>query len=1063
MFRVVRLHNQRALLTRNCATKSTRCMATDAKKDAPKLVGTAYDKLTVGIPAERFKGEKRVGQVPDTVKILTKAGFKVNVEENAGANAEYSNKSYEAAGASIKSRGDLFKSSDVMIKIRPPMEFDGKHEADMLKEESTLFSFIYPAQNKALIDRLATRKATVFGIDQIPRITRAQQFDVLSSMANVAGYRAVVEAANLFGRFFTGQITAAGKVPPAKVMIIGGGVAGLAAIGTAKNMGAIVRCFDTRPAVKEQVLSMGGEFLEVKGFELEEGAGGYAKEMSPEFIKAEMELFAQQCLEVDIVITTALIPGKPAPKLITHEMVKSMKSGSVIVDLASEMGGNCEATRPNEVYQTENGVHMIGYCDLPSRLPSQSSTLFANNISKLLLSFNGGTKGQYFVDLNDEVVRRSIILNKGEMLWPAPASVSSHPVAAKPKPKAKPEPTLAELSDANRQAMLQTSLMISASAAGAMWLGMAVPDVAFNHMIAKFGLALICGYQTVWGVTHALHSPLMSVTNAISGITAVAGMFLMGGGLLPNSTATALAASATAISAINIGGGFVITKRMLDMFKRPNDPEEHNSMMLLPILGLPIGYLGLLSQGINVSTSLNLVASAACIAAIACLASQKTARLGNMLGIMGVSSGITAALGYLATVGGASTETIMQMLGMLTVGGGLGAMIGQRIVITDLPQMVALFHSGVGIAATFASIAAYMIDPVHHAGDPLVFLGAAIGALTFTGSLIAYGKLQGSMSSKALALPGKNMLNIGMVALNAALLYGFCKSGSYEVGLPLLLSTSVLSAVFGLHTTMSIGGADMPVVITVLNSYSGWALCAEGFMLGNDLMTIVGALIGSSGAILSYIMCKAMNRSLANVLFGGYAMQAPAAAGSKEAKTHTEVSVDEVADALTSAKSIIIVPGYGLAVAKGQYAVAELTKKLRAAGINVRFACHPVAGRMPGQLNVLLAEAGVPYDYVKELEEINDDFDETDIALVVGANDTINSAAEDDPSSPIAGMPVLRVWKSKQVFIMKRTMGSGYADVDNPVFFNQNSSMFLGDAKKQLDAVLVKVSQHYEK
>jgi len=430
--------------------------------------------------------------------------------------------------------------------------------------------------------------------------------------------------------------------------------------------------------------------------------------------------------------------------------------------------------------------------------------------------------------------------------------------------------------------------------------------------------------------------------------------------------------------------------------------------------------------------------------------------MGNALGVVGVGTGIVSALGALNL----STEVLTQMAYLGAAGAAIGATVGKRVAITDLPQLVALFHSGVGLAATLTGIGSYLSDPVHVSTDMVhmssVWAGTFIGAVTFTGSLVAYGKLQGLLASKALALPGKNLLNIGMALGNVGL------AGTFLTGnapLASLIGTSLLSGVMGAHMTASIGGADMPVVITVLNSYSGWALCAEGFMLGNDLLTIVGALVGSSGGILSYIMCRAMNRSLANVLFGGYAQATGPSLSVKG--THRETSVDVVADALVNAKSVIITPGYGLAVAKAQYAVGEIVKMLREHGVNARFAIHPVAGRMPGQLNVLLAEAGIPYDVVHEMDEINEEFESTDVTLVIGANDTINSAAEDDPNSPIAGMPVLRVWKSGQVVIFKRTMGTGYAEVENPVFYKPNTDMLLGDAKTTCESLKQKVSKHY--
>uniref|UniRef100_A0A8C9NUZ4 proton-translocating NAD(P)(+) transhydrogenase n=1 Tax=Spermophilus dauricus TaxID=99837 RepID=A0A8C9NUZ4_SPEDA len=676
---------------------------------APEKPGIPYKQLTVGVPKEVFQNEKRVALSPAGVQALVKQGFNVVVESGAGEASKFSDDHYRAAGAQIQGAKEVL-ASDLVVKVRAPMVNPtlGVHEADLLKTSGTLISFIYPAQNPDLLNKLSKRKTTVLAMDQVPRVTIAQGYDALSSMANIAGYKAVVLAANHFGRFFTGQITAAGKVPPAKILIVGGGVAGLASAGAAKSMGAIVRGFDTRAAALEQFKSLGAEPLEVDLKESGEGQGGYAKEMSKEFIEAEMKLFAQQCKEVDILISTALIPG-------------------------------------------------------------------------------------------------------------------------------------------------------------------------------------------------------------------------------------------------------------------------------------------------------------------------------------------------------------------LT--------IAKRIQISDLPQLVAAFHSLVGLAAVLTCIAEYVVEYPHFAMDAaanltkiVAYLGTYIGGVTFSGSLVAYGKLQGILKSAPLLLPGRHLLNAGLLAASVGGIIPYMIDPSFTTGITCLGSVSALSAIMGVTLTAAIGGADMPVVITVLNSYSGWALCAEGFLLNNNLLTIVGALIGSSGAILSYIMCVAMNRSLANVILGGYGTTSTAGGKPMEISgTHTEINLDNAIDMIREANSIIITPGYGLCAAKAQYPIADLVKMLTEQGKKVRFGIHPVAGRMPGQLNVLLAEAGVPYDIVLEMDEINHDFPDTDLVLVIGANDTVNSAAQEDPNSIIAGMPVLEVWKSKQVIVMKRSLGVGYAAVDNPIFYKPNTAMLLGDAKKTCDALQAKVRESYQK
>uniref|UniRef100_A0A671QX96 proton-translocating NAD(P)(+) transhydrogenase n=1 Tax=Sinocyclocheilus anshuiensis TaxID=1608454 RepID=A0A671QX96_9TELE len=767
-----------------------------------------YKQLTVGVPKEIFQNERRVAISPAGVEALIKQGFNVVVESGAGESAKFSDDMYTKAGAAIKDANDVF-ASDVLLKVRAPMLNSalGVHEADLMSEGATLVSFIYPAQNPELMDCLSQRKATVLAMDQVPRVTIAQGYDALSSMANIAGYKAVVLAANNFGRFFTGQITAAGKVPPAKVCLLplGGSV-------------ALVWSFSSRAAALEQFKSLGAEPLEVDVKESGDGHGGYAKEMSKEFIEAEMKLFAKQCLDVDIIITTALIPG-----------------------------------------------------------------------------------------------------------------------------------------------------------------------------------------------------------------------------------------------------GFLVTRRMLDMFKRPTDPPEYNYLYLLPA-GLFVGGYGVaLQSGYNIEQMMYLGSGLCCVGALAGLSTQSTARLGNTLGMIGVASGIAATFGALKP----SPELMAQMSAAMAVGGTAGLAIAKKIQISDLPQLVAAFHSLVGLAAVLTCVAEYMVEYPHFATDPaanltkiVAYLGTYIGGVTFSGSLVAYGKLQGLLNSAPLMLPGRHALNATLMAASVGGMIPYMLDPSYTTGLTCLGSVSALSAVMGVTLTAAIGGADMPVVITVLNSYSGWALCAEGFLLNNNLLTIVGALIGSSGAILSYIMCVAMNRSLANVILGGYGTSSTGTGKPMEITgTHTEVNVDQSVEMIKEAQNIIIVPGYGLCAAKAQYPIADLVKLLTELGKKVRFGIHPVAGRMPGQLNVLLAEAGVPYDVVLEMDEINHDFPETDLVLVIGANDTVNSAAQEDPNSIIDGMPVLEVWKSKQVIVMKRSLGVGYAAVDNPIFYKPNTSMLLGDAKKTCDALSAKVRE----
>ncbi len=518
--------------------------------------------MKVGVPKEVRRGERRVAATPETVARLQKLGFEVLVEKDAGAGASFKDAEYVAQGAAIASAArPVWQDVGLVLKVQPP-ELNpelNEHEADLLREGGVLVSFIFPAKNQELIERLAKRKATVLAIDQVPRITRAQKMDALSSMANIAGYRAVIEAASFSGLFFTGQMTAAGKVRPAKVLVIGAGVAGLAAIGAARGLGAIVRAFDTRAEVREQVQSMGAEFLTVNVQEDGSGAGGYAKEMSKEFIDAEMALFALQASEVDIIITTALIPGKPAPVLITAEMVRSMRQGSVIVDMAAESGGNCALTQPGQVI-TEHGVTIIGYVDLPSRLAPTASQLYGSNLTHLLADM-GGAKS-FHIDLEDEVVRGAIVLQQGELLWPPPRREAPSKPAA-PKERSLP----VEAPKAHKKAEDSgASLGLVVFALAALLLAGAFAPPPFVGHLTVFVLSCFIGWQVVWNVPPALHTPLMSVTNAVSGIILVGGMLQISGP--PTSPVVILSAVAVLIATINIAGGFLVTQRMLKMFQR---------------------------------------------------------------------------------------------------------------------------------------------------------------------------------------------------------------------------------------------------------------------------------------------------------------------------------------------------------------------------------------------------------------------------------------------------------------------------------------------------------------
>ena len=511
--------------------------------------------MKIGVPREIHAGEQRVATTPDVASQLIKLGFSVAVEKDAGVAAKFSNSAYEEAGCEVHPSADaVWEQSDIIFKVRAP---EGGEEG-RLRADQTLISFLAPGQNPELLKQLTESGGTALSMDSVPRISRAQKMDALSSMANIAGYRAIVEAAQHFGRFFTGQITAAGKIPPAKVLVIGAGVAGLSAIGAAKSMGAIVRSFDTRPEVKEQVESMDAEFL-MLDFDDEDGTGegGYAKLMSDEFIAAEMALFAEQAKEVDIIITTALIPGRPAPLLIKAEHVALMKDGGVIVDLAAETGGNCELTEPGEVV-VKDGVTIIGYTDLPSRLASQSSQLYATNLRHLITDMTPEKDGNIVVDFEDEVVRGATVCKGGETTYPPPAPKLS---AAPPK-AAEPEP--APVIVEKKPSVAGPIIMAAVAALALFGLGAVAPTEFMAHFTV-FVLACFIGYMVIWNVSPALHTPLMSVTNAISSIIVI-------GALLQISSANTvimwIAVVTAGVTAINIAGGFAVTRRMLEMFRK---------------------------------------------------------------------------------------------------------------------------------------------------------------------------------------------------------------------------------------------------------------------------------------------------------------------------------------------------------------------------------------------------------------------------------------------------------------------------------------------------------------
>ena len=798
-----------------------------------------------------------------------------------------------------------------------------------------------------------------------------------------------------------------------------------------------------REAAAEQVEAMGAKFLKVPFEESGSAAGGYAKEMSKEWFDAAFAMLEKECAKTDVVITTALIPGRKAPILINNAAVAGMPAGAVTVDLASEAGGNVETTVPGEVITTDNGVTCVGYVNLPSRIPGTASQLYSGNVTRLLTSMN--VDDQFVVDTeNDEAVRSVCVVQNGTTLDPYVPPPPPPPTEAERAALAEEEVEPDIKGDTKRNALMWTAGMGSG-----VLLGCAVPSVG---LLSTFALSVWVGSQCIRGVAHSLHSPLMSLTNAISGTTILGGMMQLGGGVLPQTVPQVLGTTAVGLSAINLSGGFLVTQKMLDLFRRPTDPPEFLQYYLTPfgVIGGGFGFASL--AGVAPETlagTVALTSGLGCIAGIGCLANQETARMGVYLGLGGVGLGILSAVQRMDC----TLPVYGQLIGASALGCVVGQQIANRVGPTELPQAVAGFHCLVGIAATSTAVGDFMIhDLASMTGfhGTSIYMGAWLGSITFTGSVVACGKLAELMDSKPLQLPGRDQMNMAMAGGSVAALAGFVSTDNPEVATNCLAAGTVLSGALGFHMTASIGGADMPVVVTLLNSYSGWALCAEGFILDMPVLTIVGALIGSSGAFLTKVMCDGMNRDLVNVILGGFGTEA-GAVQTKEGLVHTEIDTPGAVEALKNAEIVMITPGYGLAVAQAQRAACETALHLQEEGKEVLFGVHPVAGRMPGQLNVLLAEAGVPYDMVFEMEEINERMPEVDVSMVIGANDTVNSAAEEDPNCEIAGMPVIQVWNGKHTLFMKRSMASGYAGLDNPTFYKDNTDMYLGDAKNTLE------------
>jgi len=993
--------------------------------------------------------ENRVALSPDVVKGMVKDGYKVLCEPGCGMRAFFTDDSYKTAGATMTTRSQVLSTANIIFTIIPPV-------ADFPKMKGKIcvgwVGRMLP-DGKKMCETAGAAGVTLVDVTAVPRITIAQKLDVLSSQAKVAGIRAVIEAAHSFKRFQAAEITAAGKYPPSQTFVLGCGVAGLAAMGQAKAMGSVVRAWDVRD-VSDQAASLGAGWVKVDFKEDGAGAGGYAKESSAEFQEAQRATFHKVCKECDIVITTAAIPGRPSPRLIEDYMVKDMKPGSVIVDLAALGGGNCTMTKKDEIYTTANGVTIIGYTGLPGLMPGQASAMFAQNMLNLVRHVAKKEPASLLNNINKElaagetgdIIVRSIVCCKDGQQLVMPKSTAPAAGAPKPKEVEKKE----EVKKSPFAVELTSAIVFTCIMGGLACMGLGVQ----TSLLGTFVLAGAAGYQVVWGVVPALHTPLMSVTNAISGLTAVGGLLLLN--KATNPQAFYLGALGSGVSCVNIFGGFAVSKRMLGLFKRKGD-SDFSYMWLLPGILFIAGSFYCVRDIPAIQTLCGLM----CIVAIGGLASMKTANAGCTIGISAVA---TAMVSTFIDMSPAALR--VALLFCLLPGLVAGLAVGLQVDPIKLPQTVAAFHSLVGFAAMVTSIGNFAETRSLGFSMENMFglLGDLIGGITLTGSIIAYLKLDARMSSTAWELPGKNLINVASLATFVGLCYLFFTSDSADTCLLILWAVAALACWMGVHLVASVGGGDMPVCITVLNSYSGWALVAEGFMLKSAILTIVGALIGFSGAILTHIMCVAMNRQIANVIFGGMMNTVQIKTGNDDEPPpeHKEINPEMVAQALADAKEIMIIPGYGMAVARAQSQVAAIANTCKSNGCNIRFGIHPVAGRMPGQMNVLLAEAGVPYDWVFELDEVADDMANVDVCLIVGANDITNIAARDTEGCPIYGMPVFAVWECKTTIFFKRSMRPGYADLPNPCFYKENASMCLGNADKTCDEISSKLAACFE-
>ncbi len=932
--------------------------------------------------------------------ILSKRGLQILVEGGAGRAAGFPDEAYRAAGAEVVRERRRAASADVLLMVRGPSANPHRGAADLelTHPGQVIIGLLNPLGASEAMAALAERSVTSYALELVPRITRAQPMDALSSMSSLAGYKAVLLAADAAPRLFPMMMTAAGTLAPARVLVLGAGVAGLQAIATAKRLGAVVEAYDVRPEAKEQVLSVGGKFADL-GLDTRalSDKSGYARAQGEEFLARQHEALAPHARAADAVITTAQVPGRRAPVLVTAAMMEGMKPGSVVVDLAAEQGGNCERTRPGETVEV-GGVTLLGPVNLPSTLPFHASQLYSRNVSSFLLNLLG-KNGALAIRADDENRPR----DAGDLRR------VHRPPAGSQGPRGPRRPAARRLTRARGERHEQRR----ASALSAVRLRPGGGDGLPHHPARAASLA------------HAAHvGHQRHLRHLRRGRAARRRWAIRRGGPAPGRGGS--------------GGGHDQRRGRIPPHRADAQDvsrREEGAMSVASAVGLAY-----------------FVASLLFIVGLRSLGSPRTARRGMHL----------AELGMALAIGGTLLDRRIVRFEEILTAAAIGSLIGVGIALwtpmTAMPQRTALSHAFGALAAALVGIAHYLEHGASLQTSQLVALGFEVmfGSLTVTGSLMAFGKLQEWLPGRPLTFRGQNVFNVALFTVIAALT-------AYVVAAPAhreaFFTMVPLAAVFGVMLVLPIGAADMPVVITLLNSYAGLAASATGFALQNNILIIAGALDGASGFILSILMCKAMNRPIANVLFGAFGKAPEKGAPPPATRAFRSATPEEAASVLDSAARVILVPGYGMAVSQAQHSVKKLADLLAQKGVDVRFAIHPVAGRMPGHMNVLLAEAGVDYDRLFDREQINDDFPQADVALVVGANDVVNPAAKTDPKSPIFGMPVLDVDRARSVMVLKRSMNPGFAGIDNELFYRPNAMMVFGDAGKTLEAIVAELKQ----